>query len=47
MITENHENLPDTTPYEREIDHLVYKLYNLTDPEIKIIENDYYREEKT
>ncbi len=45
--TENHENLPDTTPYEREIDHLVYKLYNLTDPEIKIIENDYYREEKT
>ncbi len=36
--TENYENSPDTTPYEREIDHLVYKLYNLTDSEIKIIE---------
>ena len=28
----------DTSHLEREIDHLVYKLYNLTDEEIKIIE---------
>lgn len=26
----------DTTPYEREIDELVYKLYELTDKEIEI-----------
>ncbi|MCX8054041.1 MAG: Eco57I restriction-modification methylase domain-containing protein [Ignavibacteria bacterium] len=30
----------DTTAEEREIDHLVYKLYNLTDEEIAIIEKN-------
>ncbi|NLH37166.1 MAG: class I SAM-dependent DNA methyltransferase, partial [Thermotogaceae bacterium] len=28
----------DTSAYEREIDQLVYKLYELTDEEIEIIE---------
>jgi len=29
----------DTTPWEKEIDQLVYKLYELTDEEIKIVES--------
>ena len=29
----------DTTQWEKEIDQLVYKLYELTDKEIRIIEN--------
>lgn len=28
----------ETTPWEHEIDHLVYKLYGLTEDEIKIVE---------
>jgi len=28
----------DTTEYEKQIDQLVYKLYNLTEEEIKIVE---------
>ncbi len=34
---QNHD--ADTSHLEREIDHLVYKLYDLTDDEIKIIES--------
>ncbi|SFV33873.1 hypothetical protein [Thermoflavifilum thermophilum] len=30
---------PDTSEWEREIDRLVYRLYDLTDDEKKIIEN--------
>jgi hypothetical protein len=30
----------DTTHWEREIDQLVYRLYDLTEEEIKIVENN-------
>jgi hypothetical protein len=32
----------DIGQWEKEIDQLVYKLYNLTDEEIKIIEGGHY-----
>ena len=34
-----HDKISDTSKLESEIDSLVYQLYNLTDDEIKIIEN--------
>jgi len=34
------DNSADTTDLENEINKLVYKLYELTDEEIKIIENN-------
>jgi type II restriction/modification system DNA methylase subunit YeeA len=40
ILNEKDENLKtDTTEIEKEIDHLVYELYGLTDDEIKIIED--------
>jgi len=41
IITAKKQNpQSDTTELEREIDHLVYQLYDLTPDEIKIIERD-------
>ncbi|MBD5165739.1 MAG: hypothetical protein HDT10_07995, partial [Helicobacter sp.] len=34
-----HDKIPNTSTLESEIDSLVYQLYNLTDEEIRIIEN--------
>ena len=34
-----HDKILDTSTLESEIDSLVYKLYNLTDEEIKIVES--------
>lgn len=40
ILSVKKENLnADTSPLENEIDQLVYKLYNLTPEEIKIIED--------
>ena len=40
ILSIKKENLnADTSPLENEIDQLVYKLYNLTPEEIKIIED--------
>jgi len=36
---EKTNHAADTTAWEKEIDQLVYKLYELTDEEIRIIEN--------
>ena len=42
IISNKQENLKtDTTDLEQEIDLLVYKLYNLTYEEVKIIDNDF------
>ncbi len=38
-IRPQHGKLRDTNKLESEIDYLVYKLYNLTDNEIRVIEN--------
>lgn len=40
LTTKKQNPLSDTTHLEKEIDFLVYKLYNLTEEEIKIIENN-------
>jgi hypothetical protein len=37
-ILETKQQGHDTTDYEREIDEMVYKLYELTEEEIKIVE---------
>jgi len=37
---ENHENKTQVKQYEKQIDPMVYKLYNLTDEEIKIVESN-------
>jgi adenine-specific DNA-methyltransferase len=39
LSLKNQNPKADTTEYEKQIDQLVYKLYNLTEDEIKIIEN--------
>jgi methylase of polypeptide subunit release factors len=39
LSLKNQNSNADTTEYEKQIDQLVYKLYNLTEDEIKIIEN--------
>jgi hypothetical protein len=39
LEAKNQNPKADTTEYEKQIDQLVYKLYNLTEDEIKIIEN--------
>jgi len=36
---ENLQKQAKVKQYEREIDRLVYRLYNLTDKEIRIVEN--------
>ena len=40
IILAKKEKGEDTTIEENKIDELVYRLYNLTDEEIKIIENN-------
>jgi hypothetical protein len=39
LVAKNANYLADTSKLEAEIDHLVYKLYGLTEEEIRIIEN--------
>jgi len=39
LSLKNQNPNADITEYEKQIDQLVYKLYNLTEDEIKIIEN--------
>ncbi len=41
LTAKKHNREADTTILERKIDHLVYKLYNLTPDEIAIVEGNY------
>jgi len=41
LAAKNQNPQADTSQLEREIDQLVYKLYDLTEEEIKIIEGGY------
>jgi hypothetical protein len=40
LIAKRANPQADTTKLERQIDRLVYKLYELTEEEIAIVEND-------
>ena len=39
LVAKNANYLADTSLLEEEVDQLVYKLYGLTEEEIRIIEN--------